>query len=249
MFIDTHCHVLKCEYDDIKSVIDEMKDNLMIVSGYDRESNKEVLELVDNYPNIYGTIGIHPSEADTYLESDLEFIEENINNSKIVGIGEIGLDYHFIKDNKEKQKELFIKQLDIAKKYNKSVVIHSRDAMKDTMEIIKNYDLKMDMHCYSGSLETANELIKMNVKLGIGGVLTFNNSEKLKEIVKNIDLSNILLETDSPYLTPVPYRGKKNKPSYVHYVALKIAELKNISVDEVINVTTNNAINQFDLKV
>lgn len=249
MFIDTHCHVLKLEYDDIKSIIDEMKDNIMIVSGYDRKSNEEVLELVDIYPNVYGTIGIHPSEVDTYLDSDINFIENNINNSKIVGIGEIGLDYHFTKENKEKQKELFIKQLDLAQKYNKPVVIHSRDAMNDTVEIIKNYNLKMDMHCYSGSLETAKELIKMNVKLGIGGVLTFNNSEKLKEIVKNIDLSNILLETDSPYLTPVPHRGEKNKPSYVYYVALKIAEIKDMSVEEVIKITTNNAITQFDLDI
>ena len=249
MFIDTHCHVLKIEYDDIDPIIDEMKNNIMIVSGYDRISNEEVITLIDKYPNIYGTIGIHPSEVDDYSISDLDFIIQNINNPKIVGIGEIGLDYHFEKDKKEKQKELFIKQLELAKKYNKAVVIHSRDAISDTIDIIKNYDLKMDMHCYSGSLETAKELIKMNVKLGIGGVLTFNNSDKLKEIVKNIDISNILLETDSPYLTPTPYRGKKNKPSYVYYVALKIAELKNMSVDDVINITTKNAISQFDLNI
>ena len=249
MFIDTHCHIFKSDYDDVESVINEMKNNIMIVSGYDRVSNKEVLELVKKYKNIYGTLGIHPSEVDDYTLNDLDFIEKNIDNPKIVGIGEIGLDYHFEKDKKEKQKELFIKQLDMAKKYNKAVIIHSRDAMKDTVDIIKNYNLKMDMHCYSGSLETAMELIKMNVKLGIGGVLTFNNSEKLKEIVKNIDLSNILLETDSPYLTPVPHRGKKNKPSYVYYVALKIAEIKNMDVNEVINITTKTAKKQFDLNI
>ena len=249
MYIDTHCHIFSSDYSSVDEIISEMKNNIMIVSGYDRVSNKEVLDLINKYSNIYGVIGIHPSEVDDYLDSDLDFIVNNINNPKIVGIGEVGLDYHFEKEKKEKQKELFIKQLELAKKYNKPVVIHSRDAIKDTIDIIKNYDLKMDMHCYSGSLEVAQELVKMNIKLGIGGVLTFKNSEKLKEIVKNIDLENILLETDSPYLSPEPYRGKQNKPSYIYYVIEKIAEIKNVSIDEVIKITTDNAIKQFDLNI
>ena len=149
--------------------------------------------------------------------------------------------------SKEEQKNKFIKQLDLARKYNKTVVIHTRDAMQDTYDILKNYkDLKKVIHCYSGSLEMAKEFIKINCRLGIGGVLTFKNS-KLKDVIKEIDLKHILLETDSPFLTPEPLRGTKNEPYNIIYVAKKIAEIKNISLEEVLDVTTKNAKHQFDL--
>lgn len=250
MFIDTHCHIFKEYYDNIDEVINEMKDNIIIVSGYSSSSNKEVIELVNKYPNVYGTIGLHPEEVNNISETDFDFIIKNINNKKIVGIGEIGLDYHYISDNKDLQKDVFIKQLNIARMYNKTVVIHSRDAINDTLNIIKEYkDLKIVMHCYSSSLEVAKELVKMNVKLGIGGVVTFKNGIKLKEVVENISLDNLLLETDSPYMSPEPLRGKKNKPYNCYIIAEKIAEIKNISLEDVLNVTTSNAINQFDLKI
>lgn len=250
MFIDTHCHVFKEYYDNIDEVINEMKDNIIIVSGYSSSSNREVIELVNKYPNVYGTIGLHPEEVNNISETDFDFIIKNINNKKIVGIGEIGLDYHYISDNKDLQKDVFIKQLNIARMYNKTVAIHSRDAINDTLNIIKEYkDLKIVMHCYSSSLEVAKELVKMNVKLGIGGVVTFKNGIKLKEVVENIPLDNLLLETDSPYMSPEPLRGKKNKPYNCYIIAEKIAEIKNISLEDVLNVTTSNAINQFDLKI
>lgn len=250
MFIDTHCHIFKEYYDNIDEVINEMKDNIIIVSGYSSSSNREVIELVNKYPNVYGTIGLHPEEVNNISDSDFDFIIKNINNDKIVGIGEIGLDYHYIDDNKDLQKDVFIRQLNIARMYNKTVVIHSRDAINDTLNIIKDYkDLKIVMHCYSSSLEVAKELVKMNVKLGIGGVVTFKNGIKLKEVVENISLDNLLLETDSPYMSPEPLRGKKNKPYNCYIVAEKIAEIKDISLEEVLNVTTFNAINQFDLKI
>lgn len=250
MFIDTHCHIFKEYYDNIDEVIKEMKDNIIIVSGYSSSSNKEVIELVNKYPNVYGTIGLHPEEVNNISETDFDFITKNINNEKIVGIGEIGLDYHYVSDNKDLQKDVFIKQLNIARMYNKTVVIHSRDAINDTLNIIKEYkDLKIVMHCYSSSLEIAKELVKMNVKLGIGGVVTFKNGIKLKEVVENISLDNLLLETDSPYMSPEPLRGKKNKPYNCYIIAEKIAEIKGISLEEVLNVTTSNAINQFDLKI
>lgn len=250
MFIDTHCHIFKEYYDNIDEVINEMKDNIIIVSGYSSSSNKEVIELVNKYPNVYGTIGLHPEEVNNISETDFDFIIKNINNKKIVGIGEIGLDYHYISDNKDLQKDVFIKQLNIARMYNKTVAIHSRDAINDTLNIIKEYkDLKIVMHCYSSSLEIAKELVKMNVKLGIGGVVTFKNGIKLKEVVENISLDNLLLETDSPYMSPEPLRGKKNKPYNCYIIAEKIAEIKGISLEEVLNVTTSNAINQFDLKI
>ena len=250
MFIDTHCHIFKEYYDNITEVINEMKDNIMIVSGYNSSSNKEVIELVNKYPNVYGTIGLHPEEVNNISENSFDFIIENINNPKIVGIGEIGLDYHYVSDNKELQKDIFIKQMNIARKYNKTVVIHSRDAILDTVNIIKEYqDLKIVMHCYSSSLEVARDLIKMNVKLGIGGVVTFKNGVKLKEVVQNVPIENLLLETDSPYMSPEPLRGKQNKPYNCYLIAKKIAELKGISLESVLKITTSNAISQFDLKL
>lgn len=246
--IDTHCHIYKEYYDDIESIIKKMDNNIIIVSGTNLKNNKEVLELCNKYDNVYGTLGIHPEDIDDEIEETLNFIEDHINDNKIVAIGEIGLDYYYITDNKEKQKQLFIKQLDIAKKYNKPVVIHTRDSISDTIEIIKNYkELKKDIHCYSGSLESAKELIKMNCRLGIGGVLTFKNSKKLQEVVENIDLEYLLLETDSPYLSPEPFRGKRNEPYNIIYVAEKIAKIKEVELEKVLSVTTSNAISQFDL--
>ena len=239
--VDTHCHITSEYYDNILEVISKMKDNIIIVSGTNKEDIKEVISLC-NYKNIYGTIGIYPTE-----ELDLKIIEDNINNKKIVGIGEIGLDYH-LEHNKEEQKNKFIKQLDLARKYNKTVVIHTRDAIQVTYDTLKNYkDLKKVIHCYSGSLEMAKEFIKIGCRLGIGGVLTFKNS-KLKDVVKEIDLKYLLLVTDSPFLAPEPLRGTKNEPYNVIYVAKKIAEIKNISLEEVLDITTLNAKDQFDLE-
>ena len=250
MLIDTHCHLDKNDYDDIEKVIKNMNSNIMIASAVDLETSLNVVDLCNKYENIYGTIGFHPTELDNYNLNSMNEIEKNLNNPKIVGIGEIGLDYHYGKEDEKLQKEVFIYQLELARKYKLPVVIHSRDAALDTINILKEYkDLKIDMHCFSYSEEIAEELIKMNVKLGIGGVLTFKNSKKLKEIVKKIDLKNILLETDSPYLTPEPYRGLKNQPSNVKYVSMKIAEIKDLKLEEVEKITSENAISQFDLKL
>ena len=250
MIIDTHCHLDPKEYSNLEEVIKRMKNNIMITSGTDLESSLNVINLCNKYENVYGTIGYHPTELENYSQENMNIIESNLNNPKVVGIGEIGLDYHYGKENKDIQIQVFKYQLDLARKYNMPVVIHSRDALEDTLNIIKQYkDLKITMHCFSYSKEIAKELIKMNVKIGIGGVLTFKNSIKLKEIVKEIDLKNVLLETDSPYLTPEPYRGKQNEPIYVKYVAQEIARLKQISEEEVEKITTSNAISQFDLKL
>ena len=239
MMIDTHCHL--DEYENIDEIIKHMGNNIIIVSGVDDKTNKQVIEIINKYPNIYGVIGIHPEEIDNINSNSFKIIEENINNPKIVGIGEIGLDYHFIKDNKIKQQEIFIKQIELANKYKKTIVIHSRDSINDTYNILKKYlNTKAVIHCYSSSLD---------IKLGIGGVVTFKNSKILKEVVENISLDNLLLETDSPYLSPEPLRGKINEPYNIIYVAKKIAKLKNISLEEVLNRTTVNAIEQFDLPI
>lgn len=246
MIIDTHCHLSSDDYDNLEEVMKNMN-GIMIASGCDTKTNKEVIDLVNKYDNIYCSIGIHPEYASKVTDDDIDFIIDNINNKKVVAIGEIGLDYYWGDDNKEDQKNLFIRQLEIAKQYNKPVVIHSRDSIQDIYDILKNYNLKGDIHCFSSSLEMAKEFIKLGYYIGVGGVVTFKNGNKLKEIVENIPLDKILLETDSPYLTPEPFRGKKNEPKNVELVANKIAELKNIEISEVIDVTYNNAKSLFDL--
>lgn len=242
MIIDTHCHL--DVYDNIDEVISRF-DGIMITSGYDDKSNLKVLKLVNKYPNVYGTLGIHPEEASNNY--DLNIIIDNINNDKIVAIGEIGLDYHYTKDNINKQQELLKKQLDIAKKYNKPVVVHSRDAIMDTYNILSDYNLKGVIHCYSGSIEMAHKFIQLGYKIGVGGVLTFKNGKKLREVVNNISISDILSETDSPYITPEPFRGQVNEPKNVYYVLEKLAELKNIKKEEIIKKTSSNALEIFNI--
>ena len=251
MIIDTHCHLEKQYYDNIDEVISKMKNNIIITSGVDYKTNQETLEMCEKYDNVFGTLGYHPEEIKDFSLDSLKFLEDNINNPKIVAIGEIGLDYYYGKDDIEKQKEVFIVQLRLAAKYNKPVVVHSRDAIKDTYDILKE-ELKGNkciLHCYSSSLEMAKEFQKLGIKFGIGGVITFKNNKVLREVVEGLTLDNFILETDSPYLTPEPYRGHKNEPYNVNYVAKKIAELKNISVEEVISTTTKTAISQFDLPI
>lgn len=247
MYVDTHCHLDSRECNDIERVIKNVENNIIIVSGYDDDSNKEVIDLIEKYPNVYGTIGIHPSEVKT---SNLSIIEKYVNHPKVVGIGEIGLDYHYGKEDKELQIDYFKKQIEIARKNNKTVVIHSRDAALDTLEIIaENLDVNYVMHCYSYSLEMAKQLLKYHVKFGIGGVLTFKNSKELKKVVESIPLEYLLLETDSPWLSPEPFRGQKNEPKNVILVAQKIAEIKNISLEIVLKITTQNAMCQFNLNI
>ena len=248
MLIDTHCHLSYDDFENLDEIIKNMN-GIMIVSGCDDKTNKEVLELVNKHDNVYGTLGIHPESVDRIDENSFKFIKENINNPKIVAIGEIGLDYYWVKDNKEKQQEILKKQLDIATKYNKPIVVHSREAIQDTYNILKEYKLKGSLHCFSSSLEMAKEFIKLGYKIGVGGTVTFKNSKKLQEIIQELDLKDILLETDSPYLSPEPFRGKKNNPSNVYYVAQKISELKNININEVLEITNNNVISLFDLKI
>lgn len=248
MLIDTHAHLLSEYYDDIKKVVEDSKNlgvDIIINSGCDNASNNEVIKLSEEYNNIYITLGIHPEFADNYHDSDLDFIEKQINNEKLVAIGEIGLDYHYEGYNKEKQIMLFEKQLELAKKYNLPVVIHSRDATLDTLNILKKYSVTGVIHCFSGSKETAIEYVKLGYKLGIGGVCTYKNA-KIIDVVREIGLENIVLETDSPYLSPVPFRGKQNIPGNVNYVVDFISESLKISKENVSLITTYNAFSVFD---
>ena len=248
MFIDTHCHLSREDYDDIDKVVKEDIEagvDKIVVSGCSRESIDEVMKLRDKYDIVYVTIGYHPEYADSVREKDLDYLKRLLSEKKVVGIGEIGLDYHYTKENRDKQIWLFEDQLKIAVEFNLPVVIHSRDATQDTINTLKKYRVKGIIHCFSGSLETAKMYISMGFLLGIGGVVTFKNS-KLKDVVKEISLEFIVLETDSPYLAPVPYRGKVNSSKYLEYIAKFISDIKNISVSELAEITSKNASSLFD---
>lgn len=249
MFTDTHCHIFKEYYEDIDKVLKNAKNvsiNRVINNGCDHKSNIEVIDLVDKYPNMYGAIGIHPESVDTYSIEELTFIEDNLNKSKIIAIGEIGLDYHYTKENKEKQIELFEYQLNLAEKYHMPVIIHSREATEVTINILKKHKVTGVIHSFSGSLETAKIYIKMGFLLGINGVITFKNS-KLKDVIKEIELKNIILETDSPYLTPEPFRGTKNEPARVNNIAEFICDLKGVTKESLANITNDNIKRVFDI--
>lgn len=250
MFTDTHCHLYNEYYEEgIDSIYEKMeqsKINRVINNGCDAKSNKEVIELLGKYSWMYGAIGIHPESADTYTEEDLKYVEEHINDTKVVAVGEIGLDYYWTKDNKDKQKELFEYQLALAERVNKPVIIHSREATQDTIDILKKYKVTGVIHSFSGSYETACIYIKMGYLIGINGVITFKNCN-LKDVVEKLDLGNIVLETDSPYLTPVPYRGKRNDPSHVWEIAEYIVDLKGVSLEELSKETNGNISRCFDI--
>ena len=249
MFIDTHCHIVSEYYDDIENVIKNAIDNgvlKIIVNGYNMQSNREVLELVKKYDIVYGALGIQPEELYDYNDNSLKFIEEHINDEKIIAVGEIGLDYHYDTD-KDLQKELFKRQLEIAYKYNKPVIIHSRDCIQETYNILKKSKVKGTMHCYSGSKEMALEFIKIGFSIGIGGVSTFKNAKNIVDVIKYIPLEYIILETDSPYLTPEPYRGKKNEPMYIPIIAKRVADIKDLDIKEIERTTTDNARRLFDI--
>lgn len=242
--VDTHCHLDNEKFDEDRlEVIERIKENLefCVNIGYDLASSKKSLELAKEYDFIYAVIGVHPIDIAEYSEEVEKELEILGKNPKVVAIGEIGLDYHWMTEPKEIQQERFKSQLELAERLNKPVVIHTRDAMEDTVNILKEYpNITGVIHCYPGSLETAKQLVD-RFYLGIGGTLTFKNSKKAVEVVKDIPLDRIVIETDCPYLTPEPFRGKRNEPIYVEYVAKKIAEIKEISVEDVTKTTTENA--------
>ena len=248
MFVDTHCHLYRSYYEDLDDVIAQIKESeiyRVINNGCEQKTNIEVLDLVSKYDLMYGALGIHPESANEYTQEDLDFVEEHIKDNKIIAVGEIGLDYYWVKDNKEKQKELFEYQLRLAEKYNVPVIIHSREATQDTIDILKKYKVKGIIHSFSGSYEVAQIYIKMGFLLGINGVITFKNCN-LKDVIEKIDVSNIVLETDSPYLTPVPNRGKRNDPTKVVDIARFISDIKGIGIEELSKEINGNLSRLFD---
>lgn len=250
MLVDTHLHLLESDFEDIDRVIKDACDvgvNYLILGGCDKESNRENVILSSKYDNVYGSIGFHPEFASLVTLEDLKEMEEVIrSNDKIIAIGEIGLDYHYGKDDRKSQMVLFERQLCMAERLGYPVVIHTRDSISDTYDILSKHNVKGVIHCYSGSLEMAEKFIKLGFCLGIGGVLMFNNSN-LKEIIKNVSLDSIVFETDSPYLSPI--RGSKNEPKNVRLIANYLSDLLGISIEEVERVTFSNVCRIFDIEL
>lgn len=247
--IDSHAHIIKEYYDDIENVVENLKTNkiIRVINCADSiNTSKEIInlgEISNNY--LVPVIGIHPDNISEEKDSIIK-LEKLIINNKVYGIGEIGLDYYHNKNNKTEQKKLFEYQIDLAIKYNLPIVVHTRESIQDCYDILKTKKVKGIIHCFSGSVEMAKEFIKLGFYLGIGGVLTFKNSN-LYKVIENIDLKNIVIETDSPFLSPEPLRGKKNKPSNVYYVAKKISEIKGVSLEKVIDITAANTRKIFDI--
>lgn len=245
---DTHAHYDSVEFDKdrdelLMSMREQGVERIVNVCA-DFEDLSKTLDLVDKYPFIYGAAGIHPTSTDALTEENFEQVRQAALHNKIQAIGEIGLDYYWEDVEHEIQKKWFIRQLNLAKELNKPIIIHSREAAQDTLEIIKDAggaDLEMVIHCFSYSKEMAREYLNMGHYLGVGGVVTYKNGRRLKEVVEYAPLDRILLETDCPYLTPVPFRGKRNSSEKLQYVVEEIANLKNITTDEVLETTWDNA--------
>lgn len=248
MIIDTHAHyddeAFQEDRDQILSSLKDQGIETVVNIGASIETSKNTLKLVKQYPFIYGAVGVHPNETGQLTEDLMIWLKEASNEPKIVAIGEIGLDYYWEEPDHDTQKKWFIRQLNLAKETNLPVVIHSRDAAKDTLDIMKAEHTPKTggvIHCFSYGVEMAREYLNMGYYLGIGGVLTFKNARKLKEVVEYMPMDQMVLETDCPYLAPVPNRGKRNSSFNLPYVAEAIAGLKHISADQVIEITNKNA--------
>lgn len=255
MIFETHAH-----YDD--DAFDEDREELlrtMHEHGIDRIVNvgaslrgvADTVKLMEAYPFVYGAIGVHPDEVGDLSEDKMKWLRELCDMEKTVAVGEIGLDYYWNKENHDIQKKWFVRQMDLAKETDLPIIVHSRDAAKDTLDIMKAEradHLKGVIHCYSYSVEHAREYMNMGYYLGIGGVVTFQNAKRLKEVVEYAPLEYLLLETDAPYLTPEPYRGKRNCSLYLTYVAEEIARIKKVSYEDVVNITKENAQKLFKVK-
>lgn len=250
--IDSHCHLTDEAFDDDRLFILNDLSNFglrgIINPATNLTDSKMAIELAEKYDNFYAMAGIHPEEVDKISEKDLEELENLTQNEKVIAIGEIGLDYYWKDDNKEHQKEIFIHQLKLARKVEKPAVIHVRDSKDDVIEILKDYqDLKIQIHCFSDDLETLEKYMEMGFYISIGGVVTFNNGTNEQNAARNVPIERLMLETDSPYLTPEPYRGLRNDPRRVVEVARTVADLRDMKIDKLAKKTYNNTKEFFNL--
>lgn len=256
MLFDTHAHLNDDAFkEDLEEVLNRAYENdvkLINIVGFDDKSIKRALEITKKYENLYLTVGWHPVEAIDFTEEKYEMIKNiALTNKKVVAIGEIGLDYYWDKSPKDIQKEVFKKQIALAKEVKKPIVIHCRDAMGDVLEILKKENAKEVggiMHCFSGSVESMNIALKENFYISLGGPVTYKNSKQPKEVAKSCPLDKLLIETDCPYLPPVPYRGKRNETGYVKYVAQEIADLREMSYELLSEATYKNACKLFNIE-
>lgn len=256
MLIDTHAHLDDEKYDNIDHIISSAVKNgveIIFCSAYDLQSSKRAFEISQKYPNVYCTIGIHPHNAKDYSIEFEKFAKSVANNKKVLSIGEIGLDYFYDLSDREVQKEVFEKQIKLSYELNLPITIHTRLATEDTLNILKNNIKYLKnggcIHCFGGSIETAKEFIKLGFCVSVGGSITFKNANKLRDVVREIPLDKICLETDCPYLAPVPLRGSVNEPKNVKIIADKLAEIKNIDIEQVEIETTNVALKYYKLNI
>lgn len=255
MLFDTHTHLNDVAFkEDREAVIQRAKDegvSLLVNVGFNRETIPPTLKLAETYDFIYAAVGWHPHDAKDMTNKDLEWIEEIAStHPKVVAVGEMGLDYYWDNSPKEIQKEVFCQQIALAKRVKKPIIIHDRDAHQDVVDILKEEgaeEVGGIMHCFGGSYEIAEECMAMNFYISFGGPITFKNAKKPKEVVQKLPLERLLIETDSPYLTPHPYRGKRNESSYVKYVAESMAELKGVSLEELCRITKENGKKIFNI--
>lgn len=246
MIFDSHAHYDSQQFDeDRHELLSSMQENgvgTIINSGADWDSVTEVIELAEKYPFVYAAVGLHPDEVGDLNEERFAYMKSQCQKEKVVAVGEIGLDYYWDNEAHDVQKKWFIRQLELARELDLPVIVHSRDAAEDTLKIMKEkaQGLRGVIHCFSYSKELAREYVKMGFHIGVGGVVTFKNGKKLKEIVEEIPLERILLETDCPYLAPVPFRGKRNSSLYIPYIAEEIANIKGVTYEEVVAQTEEN---------
>ena len=248
MFTDTHCHIYE-EYYDVDNLMKKIKSsnvNRVINNACDFKTSLEVLDLSNKHSNMFCAIGLHPENNLDEIDQVTDLIIKNKDNSKMVAIGEIGLDYYYNKENKKEQIDILCKQLEVAEKLNLPVVIHSREATGDMLNILKKYNVKGVIHCFNGSVEVAKEYTKLGYKLGINGVITFKNC-KLIEVIKTIGVDSIVFETDSPYLTPTPFRGELNDPTHVINIVDFVSNNIGLSVEDLANISNKNIKDIFDI--
>ena len=255
MLIDTHVHLNADHYDeDLDEVIERARAagiEKMVVVGFDRKTIERTMKLIDEHADVYGVIGWHPVDAVDCTDADLDWIEELSEHEKIVGIGETGLDYHWDKSPKDIQKKLFRKQIALAKRVNLPIIIHNRESTEDCVEILKEEnagEIGGIMHAFSADENVADEVIDMNFYISLGGPVTFKNAQLPKDIAVHVPLEKLLVETDAPFLTPHPYRGRRNEPSYVKLVAEKIADFRDMPYEAFAEATTENAERLFNFK-
>lgn len=247
--IDTHAHIDMLDYDKTIALMSEYGVKKAIIPSVEVATLDKVMEIALKNENLYAMIGIFPSEAKTYTPKVEEKLRNLAKNPKIKAVGEIGLDYYWDKSFVDLQKEVFVKQIKLANELNLPIVVHDREAHKDSFDLLKEYNKGSNVlfHCFSGSVEFMQECVKQGWYIAIGGVVTFKNAIKMKDVAKTVPLEYLVLETDSPYLTPVPFRGKENSPAYVKYVAEEVANLRAMPVNEIIDITTNNAERFFEI--